>query len=338
MARILAPDSMAADPFGEQRSMGPGLRMRLLGANFHFASDRPELLRLVAKTYDDLPSHRVSRLAPRINVRLIRTDGADRSSWRTPPRLKATAGEGLLCGAMDADNYVALCPAARAGLVAVSPRMLRWPYYARYELLEFAVYTLAARVQNLAPLHAAAIAQRGRAVLLMGDSGAGKTTTAMQCLSAGLDFISEDSTFVSADSGLTTGVANYVHLRRDMLSFLPARQARQWTRRSTTIRRRSGVEKLELDLRRIGCRLAPAAGRLVAIIFLSHRAAGNGPLLRPLRTREALARLAQLQPYAASQPSWQRFIRMARTLRLCELRRAAHPSAAVAPLRGVLTP
>ena len=336
MPRILAADSIAADPFGELRAKGPGLRLRLLGANFHFSSDRPELLRLVAQTYAGLPAHRLTRLAPRIRVRLIGTPGAARSSWRAPPRLKATAGEGLLCGVMDADNYVALCPEARAGIVAVSPRMLLRPYFARYELLEFAVYTLASRAQNLAPLHAAAIAHRGRAALLMGESGAGKTTTAVQCLSAGMDFISEDSTFVSADSALATGVANYIHVRREMLSFLPAPQARQWERLATTIRRRSGVEKLELDLRRIECRLAPAAGRVVAMIFLSHRAAGRGPLLRPLRTREALARLAQLQPYAASQPNWHRFVQLARGLRLCELRRAAHPSAAVAPLRDLV--
>ena len=318
--------------------MGPALRVRLLGANFHFTSDRPELLRLVARTYDGLPSHRLTQRAPRISVRLIRTAAGDHSNWRTPPRLEATAGEGLICGAMDADNYVALCPEARAGLVGVSPRLLLWPYFARYELLEFAVYTLASRVQNLAPLHAAAVAHRGRAALLMGDSGAGKTTVAVQCLSAGMDFISEDSTFVSAGSGLATGVANYIHVRPEMLSFLPARQARLWARRATTIWRRSGVEKLELDLRRIGCRLAPAACRVAAIVFLSRRAAGKGPLLRPLRAREALARLAQLQPYAASQPHWQRFMRLARGLRLCELRRAAHPSAAVAPLQGILIP
>ena len=50
---------------------------------------------------------------------------------------------------------------------------------ARYEMLEFAVFTLASRVQGVVPLHAACIGRRGRGLLLMGDSGAGKSTAAL---------------------------------------------------------------------------------------------------------------------------------------------------------------
>lgn len=336
MSRILAPDSITADPFGERHSRTATLAMRLFGADFRFSSDHRELLRLVARTYGDLPRHRLTRIAPKIEVRLIRTAVDAQSRWTTPPRPRTAAGAGLLCGTIDAANYVALAPGTRAGLVAISPQLLRFPYFARYELLEFAVCTLAARVQNLVPLHAACVARRRRAILLMGDSGSGKTTLAAQCLVDGLDFLSEDSTFVSPDTALATGVANYIHVRPQTLAFLPAQQARIWRHHATTIRRRSGVAKLEVDLRRLGCRLAPTACRVAAIAFLTTRSAGKGPLLRRLRMREALARLERLQPYAAGQAAWTRFTKFASGLRICELRRGAHPAAAVPPLCELL--
>jgi serine kinase of HPr protein (carbohydrate metabolism regulator) len=55
-------------------------------------------------------------------------------------------------------------------------------YLTRYELIEFAVFTLAQRVQGLVPLHAACVGRAGRGLLLMGGSGAGKSTLALHCL------------------------------------------------------------------------------------------------------------------------------------------------------------
>jgi len=63
------------------------------------------------------------------------------------------SGPGFLAGAPHSSNFVVLAPAERSALVAVSPQMLRFPYHTRYELIEFAVFTLAARVQGLVPLH-----------------------------------------------------------------------------------------------------------------------------------------------------------------------------------------
>jgi serine kinase of HPr protein (carbohydrate metabolism regulator) len=93
-----------------------------------------------------------------------------------------------------------VAPEARSALVVVSPDMLRFAYHTRYELLEFAVYTLAARVQGLVSLHAACVGLGGRAVLLMGPSGAGKSTVALQCLLQHFQFVSEDSTLVMPEA------------------------------------------------------------------------------------------------------------------------------------------
>jgi hypothetical protein len=185
--------------------------------------------------------------------------------------------------------------------------MLRFPYHTRSELIEFAVYTLAARTQGLAALHAACVGKGGRGVLLMGASGAGKSTVALHCLLRGLDFLSEDAVFVQSSTMLATGAPNFMHVRSDSLRWLGRSRAATAIRRSPVIRRRSGVRKFELDLRRGGFRLARAPLKLEAIVFLSARTAGKGPLLRPLERADMLARLELAQAYAAGQPEWPAF-------------------------------
>jgi hypothetical protein len=65
---------------------------------------------------------------------------------------------------MDASNYVVLAPAQRQALVVASEEMLDRPYHLRYELVEFAVFTLATRGLGLVPLHGACVGRHGRGV------------------------------------------------------------------------------------------------------------------------------------------------------------------------------
>lgn len=336
MRRILTSDRIVADPFGEHRPAAAEARFRLLGATFRFIADDHELLGLVTRTYGDLPQHRLTAGTATITLRLIRTADDPSVPWTTPPRPRTVTGGGLFCSTIDAANFAVLSPSVGTGMVAISPRLSQFPYNARYELLEFAVYTLASRMLRLVPLHAACVSLRRRALLLMGDSGAGKTTLAIQCLLGGFEFLSEDSTFVHPATRLVTGIANYIHLRPDSLRFLPARQASAWRRQSVFIRRRSGVEKLEVDLRRVACRLARSACRATTIVFLSPRSAGKGPLLRTVPVRDALARVERLQAYGAAQPNWPRFMNQAAKLQHWELRRGSIPGAAIGSLKALL--
>jgi hypothetical protein len=217
---------------------------------------------------------------------------------------------------------------------------MRYPYHIRYELLEFAVYVLAARVQQLVPLHAACVGRQGEGILLMGPSGAGKSTLVVQCLLGGLDFLAEDSVLVrprGAAGLLATGVANFLHLRPDSLRFLDTAERARLLRESWRIRRRSGVEKLEIDLRRPYYHLAPAPLHIRAVAFLSRREAGAGTLLTPLRTAVVRRRLAANQRYAAHQPGWANFTQQLAKLPAYELRRGAHPRESVEALRELLT-
>jgi hypothetical protein len=329
-----APD-ISADPFWERKSAAPRARIRLLGGEFDFESDSPELRRIVAWAYANLPRHKLAAVAPRFTIRLALGKRERTHSQGEAPRIEMLSGADLLGATTSGSDFVVLSPAQRAGLIVVSRNMLRCRYHVRYELIEFAVFTLATRAQGLVPLHAACVGRDGRGLLLMGASGAGKSTTSLLSLLHGLEFLSEDSVFVAPDTLLATGVANFLHVTRDALRFVPDSSAAQ-IRRSPVIRRRSGVEKFEIDLRRPEFRLAPRPLRIVGSIFMTAETAGRRPLLAPLRRADTLERLQACQPYAAHQAGWTLFKKRIAGAPAFELRRGGHPTEAVAALEEQL--
>jgi len=331
----MLPD-LHSDPFGERSSRLVGKSLQLLGATVHFASNSRELMGLVDSAYAGLPRHRLSSAARTLRVNLLLASGVGRFSRAEPPPVMMISGSGLLGGATDMSNFVVISPDERAALVLVSPQMLRFPYHTRYELLEFAVFTLAARAQKLVPLHGACVGHGGRGILLIGPSGSGKSTVALHCLLDGFEFLSEDSVFVSPDTMLATGVANFVHIRADSLRWLGRSRAVDAIRKSPVIRRRSGVKKFELDLRRDGFRLAKSPLKIVGAVILSPESAGNRPLLKPISRSALLSNLADTQAYAANQSQWREFSRNATGLEAFELRRGRHPREAVDALRSFL--
>jgi hypothetical protein len=229
--------------------------------------------------------------------------------------------------------------AERSALVVVTPQMLERPYHTRYELIEFAVYTLAARVQSLVPLHAGCVGIGGRGVILMGSSGAGKSTVALHSVLGGLELLSEDSVFVQPNSLLATGIANYLHVRNDSLRWLTRTQDLEVIRQSPVIVRRSGVKKYEVNLRNAASRslqprLARKALQIAAVAFLTPQT--DTELLRPLGKSEFSSRLSDGQEYAAGQNNWRDFRNMLLRVPAYELRRRIHPMETVAAIRGLL--
>lgn len=317
-------------------------RLSLLGARFVFQSTEPGLLRLVDHAYHALPPHRERSGGPalRVQLRLRERDTAHSRAGmanREPPALRTLSGPaGLLCGVMDQSNFVLLSPRERAGLVSLSRELLSQQYHARYELLEFAVFTLAARALGLVPLHAACVGRAGRGVLLIGDSGAGKSTLSLHCALQGTDFLAEDAVFVAPRTLLATGIPNFVHVRQDSLPLIEDVGVAARIGRSPVIHRRSGAAKYEVDLRRLGCPLARAPLRIAGVVFLSGRPAGTVATLTPLSARRMLTRLSSSQPYASGRPEWRTFRRQLAAVEGYELRRGRHPSESAVALRHLL--
>lgn len=324
-----------ADPFGEHAPLPLHRRYALLGADVEFRSSSAELLALVDAAYRDLPAH--ARAGPeltelRIELRLTQ-DGA--AFGAEPPVARMLGGAGLLGVAMDAGNLALVNPAARRAAVQISPALLAFPYHARYELIEFAVFTLASRAQGLMPLHAGCVALNGAGALLVGDSGAGKSTLALHAMSQGLDFLTEDACFVEPRGLLATGIANFLHLRFDALRWIDDAALGERVMQSPVIRRRSGVEKHELDLRGGWARPAQAPLRLAHVVFVSSEPAGAG-LLERLDAQQLTQRLLATQGYAAGLPGWAGFAEACAGLHGWALKRGAHPRDAAVALREML--
>ncbi|MGC1459140.1 MAG: hypothetical protein WA825_12745 [Steroidobacteraceae bacterium] len=327
---------IVADPFAEKaRSIGTR-RLQLLGADFHFECHAPALGELVKAAYGGLPVQRLHADPPRIRVKLVLLPGAAPGRQAQPAAGAMIAGPGYLCAANDASSFAIVSPAERAGLVTLSAAMLRHPYHARYEYLEFAVFMLAARVQGLVPLHAACIGRGRDGVLLMGPSGSGKSTAALHCLLRGMDFLAEDAVFVAPEKLVATGVANYLHVCRNSLQWLRRSSVCTQIRSSPLIRRRSGVRKFEVDLRRGSFSLAATPLHLKAVVFLSARKAGRQSLLRPLPTSQIRSALTLNQPYAAGRPEWDSFIRKVESLPVFTLLRGSHPNDTVDAIEALL--
>ncbi|HTV86722.1 MAG TPA: serine kinase [Dyella sp.] len=325
-----------ADPFGERLRLPFCTRKHILGGRFLFESDSVALLHVVEQAYGKLPAHQLPGPAQafRIELRLATRDVASASE---PPPVQAHSGGGVLCGIMDASNYTVLMPEQRRALVVASQDMLRRPYHLRYELIEFAVFTLASRGLGLVPLHGACVGRNGRGVLLLGASGAGKSTLALHSLLHGLDFLAEDAVFVQPDSLRATGAANYLHLQADALRWVQDLRMRQWISESPVIRRRSGVEKFEVDLRLGHGHLTGAPPEIVAAVFVGNQPTGDASaLLQRMPEHDVAARLAHDQPYGAMQPGWAQLEAALRRVGVYQLCRGTHPRASVQALQQLL--
>ena len=323
------------DPFHERRPRRHSIRRQVLGGRFCFESDSEALLQLVEAAYGDLPS--TAAEGPEFLVELSLASRRDvPAAMEEPPPVRTRAGAGFVCGVMDAANYAVLFPAERRALVAASHDMLGHPYHLRYELIEFAVFVLAARGMGLVPLHGACVGRHGRGVLLLGASGAGKSTLALHCLLRGLDFLAEDAVFVRPDTLLATGVANYLHLRTDVLRLVDGATG-AWIGAAPVIRRRSGVEKFEVDVRRGPQSSTAASLELVAAVSVcGEPAADPDALLRSVPADEIPACLSADQAYAAGQPGWDHFARQLQRRGVYRLARGRHPQAAADALLQLL--
>ncbi|MGH8144845.1 MAG: serine kinase [Rhodanobacteraceae bacterium] len=326
-----ARDRYASD---EYSGVGLSVTKRLLGGRFRFESASTALLQLVEAAYGGLPRHGFPISCPefRIELRLAMPRhtpaGVESAPVQTQTRTNRPSA------VIDASNYVVIAPEKRFATVVISEDTLAHPYHVRYGLIEFAVFILAARGLGLAPLHGACVGLNGRGVLLLGASGSGKTTLALHALLGGFELVAEDAVFVQPERMLATGVPNYLHLTKDTLRFVDD-ETRRWISGSPVIRRRSGVEKFEVDLRQGPRRLAKTPLELAGAVFVSSRPADGSKTMHRIPSGKIDSLLSVDQPYAMTQPGWRDFSRRLKQLGVYELGRQ-HPQDALQHLRRLL--
>jgi len=297
----------------------------VLGAALRVECDRALLLKVVDAAFAGLPHHKLFRTTPTLTVKVRLDPSCTLGRVAAPPPLRFHAAAGLICATADAANYVIVAPLQRSALVVISRDMLRFPYHARYELLEFAAYTMVARCLGLVPVHAACISRGDKGFLLIGNSGAGKSTLAFFAMLAGLELHSEDAIFIEPRRMLATALPNFLHVQRSVLRYARGTAEALAAARAPTIVRRSGVEKLEIDLRRNPWRLSRMAVKIVGILSLSKARANGQPLLASLSKRHSARVLDRTQLVGRDHVGWPEFRRHALALPAYELARGAHP-------------
>ena len=326
----------ALDPFQEKQPTPHRRHFFVLGAEFIVNSNELGLLELVDDAFGGLPEHKLASRIPRLTIDLILCEEQSSDIPDALPPLRLQSGAGIIVGAFDSKNYAVISVAQRCALISVSREMLAFPYELRYELLEFAFLTLAPRVQGLVPLHAACVGLGDRGLLLAGQTGAGKSMLSLSCMLRGFDFLAEDGVFVSPDKLLATGCANFVHLHKDALRYVSDVETNEAILASPIIRRRSGAQKFELNVRETRFSLAPIPLQLAALVLISPQPARDELLLTPLSTRDAAEALQADQPYGAGLPQWPWFLKKLASVPAYRLGRAQHPEQAADALRELL--
>ena len=168
----------------------------------------------------------------------------------------------------DAHNFAVCDLAASFGYARVTEHVALDGEYFLYHFLEAAIYTMM-EARYFCPVHASCIALDGRAILLCGDSGAGKTSLAYACAKMGWTFLSGDATCIVRDRAepSVAGRPFSIRFRSEARELFPELGG------FAPQRRANGKLDIEIDTQELGLSTA-LESRAVGIVFLNRRRTG----------------------------------------------------------------
>lgn len=138
------------------------------------------------------------------------------------------------------------------------------------------------RNHGLMAVHGSALVRGGRAVLLRGPGGAGKTTLAYAGARRRFQMLAEDVVWVDLRDGVWRGMPWHVHLLPDAGRLFPELDGRPAVLES------AGKMKLEVDLDTVRSGSTATEARPGPVVLLE-REPGAGSRLEPLHPSDALA-------------------------------------------------
>lgn len=128
----------------------------------------------------------------------------------------------MLAFVLGPDNF-AVCDLDRSFCFAcLTPAVARDHLYASFHFLDAMAYTCLNH-RYVTAVHAACVASRGRGILLIGDSGAGKSSLAWACARAGLTYVGDDSAWLLRDGSEPSliGKPQRMRFRPEIVEILP---------------------------------------------------------------------------------------------------------------------
>lgn len=250
-----------------------------MGYRLHISTNSELVHRTAARIWSRYP--RLSNEpAVCLNISVTASDA------RLPPPAPSFRGrEHLFSIVADRDTFATADLRTGAGFACFTENVSG--DYLRYHFLEPLAYVLIA-ARYLTFTHASCVTLDGRAVLLCGDSGAGKTCLAFACARKGWTFLSGDATAVvrSRTDYRVLGRPFEIRFRESARRLFPELQ------RYPRVMRPNGKDDIEVDPRdlKLKCDLEGTASHVV-ILERSHHP--MPAVVEPVPREEALRNLEQ---------------------------------------------
>jgi hypothetical protein len=184
---------------------------------------------------------------------------------------------------------------------------------------------------NSLMLHSAAVGENERGVLIVGRSGAGKSTTALQCLEAGMEYLADDYLALERETGIAHHLYRGCKVMDDAFDRVPTLRSRAVMR--NTERKKSVVI------------LDEAAGRLVSslkIVGIVRPRIANAPsssfsALGPLQASTELAGTTIMQMPGVGSFMLRDVAALCRRIPTFEMTLGRDPAEIAAALRALIT-
>ena len=168
----------------------------VLGLPTRFATNEPAMLEIVDEAFGvwralaphDVLDAETGRVA---QVRVIVVPDSGDAPDAKSAAITHETSDGLHFVARSAGSVAECDPAQRVATIRATSALVADREHFRTEMLEAVVLALLS-CSDRHPVHAAAVAHRGHALLLAAPSGTGKSTLAYACHAAGLDLLGDD--------------------------------------------------------------------------------------------------------------------------------------------------
>jgi hypothetical protein len=273
------------DPLGYERPLPLKARYYPLGFPLDLATNSEDILAAADRMWAQFPATSRQHAA---TLRVLVED----YDAPVPPVPSMPRGRNHLVSMIHGPDNFAVCDLAGFFTFACLTRdVARNQSYVRYHFLEPAGY-LMIDARHTSPIHASCTALHGRAVVLCGDSGAGKTSLAYACARKGWTYLSDDATHIvrGRDDRAVVGRPFRIRFRESARLLFP--ELNQFTPE----RRPNGKLDFEIETNALGMEVA-LESNATHLVFLNRKSESAPARFEPYGRAEAVHRLQNLQCY-----------------------------------------